>query len=270
MTTRTRFRIIFALCVLLLALGCWWIDFSLRTNLRPAALFSGGALFLLILALTAFNARKKLPFLPLLKASTWMQFHIYAGWLCFFLYLLHTGSHWPKGLLETTLVMLFASVTLSGVVGLAISRYLPARLTLHGEPLIFERIPALRMVLHRKVEELAIQSLSVTKSSTIVDFYEQHLRRYFEGTHGYLHHLTGNPKPLHRVISQIEELERYCNDEERRIMAELTECARQKDHLDFNFVNQGVLKLWLFVHIPLTFALILCGAAHGLLAWCLY
>jgi hypothetical protein len=30
---------------------------------------------------------------------------------------------------------------------------------------------------------------------------------------------------------------------------------------------QGLLKLWLFVHIPLSYALILIGLVHGILAW---
>ena len=48
-------------------------------SLRPDANYTGLALFAVILFLTLFNARKKIPFLPVLKASTWMQLHIYIG-----------------------------------------------------------------------------------------------------------------------------------------------------------------------------------------------
>src|SRR5437899_1083043 len=63
----------------LLALSAGWI-YLLNIALRQAALWSGFALLALVVFLTAFNTRKKLPFLPLLKASAWMRFHNYAGW----------------------------------------------------------------------------------------------------------------------------------------------------------------------------------------------
>lgn len=257
---------LFALVLLITAVFAW-ADFSLRTNLRPAATFSGIVLFVLVLALTAFNARKKLPFLPLAKASTWMQCHIYAGWLSVFLFLIHTGLRLPRGPLETTLALLFLAVSLSGFVGLALSRVLPARMTLHGEPLIFERIPAMRTALKQQVEDIVVRSLSVTRSSTIADFYEQRLRDYFERTRNHWSHLVANRQPLHSLTSQIQDLDRFCNAEERRIMDDIQDLVRRKDNLDFQRVNQGALKGWLLVHIPLTYALIAFAAVHGVLAW---
>ncbi len=40
---------------------------------------SGWTLLVLMLFLTLFNVRKKLPFIPLLSASTWLQCHLYLG-----------------------------------------------------------------------------------------------------------------------------------------------------------------------------------------------
>ena len=45
----------------------------------PLELLEGLLLFLIVVFLAAFNSRKKLPFLPLLKASIWLQLHIYVG-----------------------------------------------------------------------------------------------------------------------------------------------------------------------------------------------
>ena len=50
-----------------------------RVALRPVATYSGWLLLALLLGLTFFNARKKLPFVPLLSASHWLQAHIYLG-----------------------------------------------------------------------------------------------------------------------------------------------------------------------------------------------
>ena len=67
-----------------------------RVALRPVAMYTGWLLLVLLLGLTFFNARKKLPFIPLFSASTWLQVHIYAGWLACFVFLLHTGGRLPS------------------------------------------------------------------------------------------------------------------------------------------------------------------------------
>ena len=65
---------------MLSALAVWlqarWFGAMLRLSF-----LTGWILFALILALTFYNGRKKLPFLPLLSSETWLQFHIYAGLL---------------------------------------------------------------------------------------------------------------------------------------------------------------------------------------------
>jgi hypothetical protein len=251
-----------------LASGIYWlVNQALADILRPAPIVSGLVLFLIILLLALFNARKKLPFLPLLKASTWMQFHIYAGLLSMVLFLIHIGFKAPRGWLEMVLAALFVAVSLSGVVGLAISRWVPSRLTLHGENVIFERIPALRSEINKEAEALALASVSRTHSTTIADFYEQRLRAFFERPRHLCTHLLGYSKPLHALLAEVDALDRYLNTDERRLMAEITELVKLKENLDFQLAAQGLLKTWLFVHIPLTYSLILVGLVHGIFAW---
>ena len=250
------------------AAGLYWtVDSALASTLRPAPVFSGLVLFALILFLALFNARKKLPFLPLLNASIWMQVHVYAGLFSMFLFLLHIGFRLPRGPLETALAALFAVVSVSGVAGLAISRWVPAQLTLHGENVLFERIPALRWNLKQEVEALALASVPGTHSTTIADFYEQRLRAYFERPRNLWSHLVGSAKPLHTLLAEVDAMDRYLDTEERKLMARIAELIRLKENLDFQLAAQGLLKLWLFVHIPLTYALILVGLVHGILAW---
>jgi len=40
-----------------------------------------------------------------------------------------------------------------------------------------------------------------------------------------------------------------------------------KNNLDYQHALQMVLKGWLFVHIPLTYSLIVVAAVHGVLAY---
>lgn len=250
-----------------LALGAWWLDRVLRVQLRPAALISGGALLALVVVLASFNARKKLPFLPLFSAAVWMQTHIYGGLLAAFAYFLHAGFRLPSGPLEVTVAVLFWLVTLSGVLGLILSRIAPARLTLRGGNVTYEQIPALREGLRREVEDLVVRSLPETRSSTLADFYQQRLREHFAGPRNFWSHAWGNQKPLHRLLARIRDVDRYLNAAEREFMARIAEQVRRKDDLDAQQATQTLLRGWLFAHIPLSLALLIFALVHGLLAW---
>ena len=47
----------------------------------------------------------------------------------------------------------------------------------------------------------------------------------------------------------------------------MRELVIAKDNLDFHRANGGLLKLWLFIHIPATYALIVAIVVHILLAY---
>jgi hypothetical protein len=249
------------------ALSAWLLDYALRIHLRRPELFTGLALFAVVILLTLFNARKKLPFLPLLRASSWMQVHIYAGLLSCVLFVLHAGWRIPQGNFEAVLAVLFYLVSISGIIGVAISRWMPAHLTALGENVIFERIPALQAALRRDVEELALESVGKAQSSTIADFYEAKLRGYFLRSRFFWSHLAGYGKPIFKLLAEVQAMDRYLNAQERALMAQIVEKIHAKNNLDFQQARQGLLKGWLFIHIPLTYAMIMLATVHGLLAW---
>src|SRR4051812_36745386 len=99
---------------------------TLAVSLRPASLYSGWLLALLMVALAAYTLSKKLPFLPLGASSSWLQFHIYAGLLTVLVFVLHAGPHLPRGPLGWVMEVLFVGVAGSGLVGLGLSRAFPA------------------------------------------------------------------------------------------------------------------------------------------------
>lgn len=264
---RPSARRTFAVALLLVAsLVYLWLDYALKSSFQPAAQISGTLLFCLLLFLAFFNARKKLPFIPLLTATTWMQVHIYVGWFAMVLCGIHAGFRLPSGGLEITVAALFLLVSLSGVLGLFLSRVLPARLTVHGENLIFERIPGLRTELRKEMEDLVVDSVKTTGSSTIADFYAKNLAAFFARPRHCGAHLLGSSKHLHQLLEKIDGLGRYLDTQEREIMDTITDRVRAKNNLDFQWYGQGILKLWLFVHIPLTFGLLVFAATHGVLA----
>lgn len=244
-----------------------WLHFKYSAAIPQFAFLSGWALFLVILALTFFNARKKLPFLPLLSSEAWLQFHIYAGLFTGVLFAVHVSYRVPTGWFEGVLAWLYALVMLSGLFGLFWSRSIPRRLTTRGGEVLFERIPAIRQQLHERAEALALKSIPDVKSTTIADFYARELKDFFSGARNVCLHLFEVRTPLNRLLNKIADLNRYLNEQERGTMDEIAGIVRQKDGLDYHYSLQSLLKLWLFVHIPLTYSLLLWTLTHIVLVF---
>jgi len=231
------------------------------------AYLSGWLLFVVILILTFYNARKKLSFLPLLTSEGWLQFHIYAALLTAVLFCVHISYKIPTGWFERTLAAVYALVMLSGFFGLFASRGIPKRLTTRGGEVLFERIPGIRRQLQERAETLALKSVEDVKSATIADFYARELKDFFEGTRNVISHWFEVRTPVNLILNKITDLNRYLNESERATMDEMATLVRQKDGLDYHYSLQLILKLWLFVHIPLTYCLLLWTLAHIVLVF---
>ena len=236
---------------------------SLR--LIDTSLLTGWLLLALTFGLALFGARKKLPFLPLGRASTWLQLHVYAGLFTALVFLLHIRWRVPNGTLEATLAVAFAVVVVSGVVGLLISRRYARRLTSRGQEVIFERIPALRRRLRDQAEELALAA-SGEGATAISDFYGRRLSDFFSGPRNVVLHLVESKRPRLQLTQDLAAFERYLNESDRRRTRELGELVLMKDDLDYHYALQGALKVWLFVHIPVTAVMLILAVFHGLMA----
>lgn len=235
--------------------------------LRDTSYVTGWLLVAAFVILAAYNVRKKLPFFPLASSSAWLQLHAWLGMVTVAVFFMHAGIGWPDGGLDTLLWLLFVGLLASGVIGIALSRLVPRPLTEHGERVLFERIPLYRAQLAREAEELATSSVQELGSATIATHYARRLRPFFARPRHLLHHLFGSTAPLRRLQRELHALERYLSEGGRETLAELETRVRAKDNLDFHYAWQGLLKGWLFAHIPLTYASAIVAAAHIVLAY---
>lgn len=231
------------------------------------AYVSGWALFFLMLILTLYNGRKKLPFLPLGTSEGWLQFHIYAGFLTVTLFLVHVRFRPPTGWFDLTLASLYILVTASGVAGLFVTRSIPRRLTTRGGEVLYERIPAIRRRLQEEAQTLAFKSTTAAPSMTIADFYTRHLHYFFDGPRNLTLHLVEIRRPLNLLLNQINDLNRYLDKSEQETLAKISQLVRQKDGVDYHQSLQLLLKGWLFVHIPLTYSLLIFSFVHVVLVY---
>lgn len=241
--------------------------FFYDTSLRDPAFFDGWLLAVGMVILTLFNLRKKMPALPLLSASTWLQFHVHLGTLCALLFLIHTEFRLPNGVLETVIWIVFVLIIVSGGIGLFVSRQFPARLNARGERVIFERIPGLQAKLATEARDLAIRAAQESGSRATADYYDTRLHAYLVHARNFWSHLIGSDAPLRRYRDEIKELHRYQDANGRAILNELDAIVVAKDNLEHQYALQLALKTWLFVHIPLSYSILLLSAVHVALVY---
>jgi hypothetical protein len=228
---------------------------------------TGWILLALVLALTAYNARKKLAFLPLVSSQAWLRAHAWLGLFAGLVFLMHLRWRVPAGGFEAVLAALFVGVTLSGVGGWWLSRVLPRRLTGAGGEVPYERIPVVRRDLRERAETLVVAGIPAAGASTLADFYAARLSGFFAGPANLVPHLLGSTHAVNSILEDLGAAERYLNASERKTATELAALVREKDALDLHRAMQLVLKGWLFVHIPLTYGMLVFIAVHVVLVY---
>jgi len=235
--------------------------------LRKTGLATGWLLLALVVGLALYNVRKKFPFLPLGSAATWLQIHIYLGLFSGILFGLHLQWQLPRGIFEIVLALLYTAVFVSGLFGLIISRVFARRLAIRPGEYLFQRISPIRHQLLSQVERLVIECMETTESTGVPEFYARRLKPFFERPRYYWHHLNLSSRPVSRLLSELQSLERYLNETERDVMRQIAEFVKQKDDLDYHFAHQAMLRYWLFAHVPLTYALLCFAAIHAVLVY---
>ena len=165
------------------------------------------------------------------------------------------------------ILVLSPAAMLSGVGGLLLSRQIPRRLATRGGEVFFERIPAYRRAILEQAEQLALISTRQTEATTLLEFYTRDLREYFTSGTRYLAQFFEDQSGLQRVLARVEDLKRFTNDNENKVLDQFAELVREKDRLDYHAALQGILKGWLFVHIPFTVSLLIFTLAHVILVF---
>lgn len=229
------------------------------------AYLSGWLLFALMLVLTFFNFRKKIPFLRLGSVSFWLKMHIYLGILSGPLFFIHMSWSWPEGIFRQIFALCFLTVFISGIIGWWMSRSFPKMLTIAGYETPFELMPDARNSIRRKAEALVLSSKDGQMPPLAATLYAEELGPFFTKPCNFWSHLRQSRSPQAAHASQFDELERYTKKNEREMFDGLRDLVAQKHALDYQYTLQLALRLWLFVHIPLSYALLIFSVLHIIL-----
>jgi hypothetical protein len=253
--------------ILLMALAAIWLWTTAQERRLQSSSFTTGYLLLAaLLFLALYNLRKRLPFLPLGSSAAWLQGHLYVGLGSVGVFALHAGPQLPSGFLDSLLAAVYLLTVASGLMGLYLTRTVPRQLSRVGEEVIYERIPALRRLVGQQAGGAVLDSVAASGATTLADFYNQRLYAFFERGRGPWYWLRPTTALRKSLMREMHDLRRYLSDQEQAACERLFALVRRKDDLDFQESRQGVLKMWLFLHIGLTYALVVLALLHGLLA----
>jgi hypothetical protein len=249
--------------------GLFWLVWIYGNGLRDPRYLDGWVLAGGMSFQLAFHIAIKTASLSPKSATRWRKFHIYVGYLLVAAFLSHSDFSLPDTGFEWALWAGFVVVTLSGIFGTYLSWSLKAKHGIDGR-IGYDHIPTRRAELARDVYVVAKTDLGAAAiplpappyDAWIMDLYTNHLRDFFQGQRNYTAHLIGSRRPLKRLTEEIDTLSAYVDKQSQSKLAAIKDMVVEKDSLDFARVYLGLSKGWLFVHVPVTYALFVLALLH--------
>jgi len=249
--------------------GLFWLVWLYGNGLRDPRYFDGWVLAGGMSLQVAFHIAIKTASLSPKSAARWRKIHILVGYLLIAAFISHSDFSLPDTGFEWALWAGFVLVTLSGIFGTYLAWSLRAK---HGidERIAYDGIPTRRAELARDVYAVAkvdLPAAAIALPATpydawIMDLYTNHLRDFFRGQRNFAAHLIGSRRPLKRLTDEIDNLSPYVDKQSQMKLAVIKNLVVEKDWLDFARVYLGLTKGWLFVHVPVTYALIVLTVLH--------
>ena len=211
-----------------------------------AGLVFGIAAALIFTIELVYPLRRRLLGFPFGSAQRWMQFHIYGGLLAALFVLIHAGFRWPSGTMGWLLLFLVVWVTLSGLVGVWLQKWIPALMSggLQVEALM-ERIPEHLAELQQEAEGLASGS-----SEILERFYGETLRPAMASIKPSWSYLADVRSGRDRRLDPFARLAPFLDAEERPRLDDLKAILTEKLELDAQYSLQRILRLWTVIHVP--------------------
>jgi len=270
-----RSEAILALLIAALSGGLIWLVTIYAGGLRDPRYLDGWILAGGMAVQLVFHIAIKTARLSPKSVVRWRRLHICLGYLLIAAFVSHSDFSLPESGFEWALSAGFVLVTLSGIFGTYLTSSMRARRErgLSGGD---DQIAARRAELAQAVQLVIAESDAAPVDAVlpappfhawIRDLYANHLKGYFEGRGSVAAHLIGSERPLVRVTDEIDALARYVDRQHQDKLDTLKALAIEKYRLDFNSVQIALTRGWLYVHVPVTYALIVLSVVHVLVVY---
>ena len=255
--------------------GLFWLVWIYANGLRDPRYLDGWVLAGGMSLQLSFHIAIKTASLSPKSAVRWRKFHIFVGYLLIAAFISHSDFTLPDTGFEWALWAGFVLVTLSGIFGTYLAWSLRVKHAI-DERIGYDRIPSRRAELARDINAavartdqapIAIALPTPPYDAWIMDLYTTHLRDFFQGQRNFAAHLIGSQRPLKRLTDEIDDLSSYVDRQSQEKLAFIKNLVVEKDRLDFARVYLGLTKGWLFVHVPLTYSLMVLTVLHILVVY---
>jgi hypothetical protein len=264
-----------ALLIAAISGGLFWVVWIYGNGLRDPQFLNGWVLAGGMSLQVYFHVAIKSGTLSPKSAMRWRKIHIFVGYLLVAAFLSHTNFSLPDTGFEMALWLGFLLITLSGIFGIYLAWSVKTKRWV-GDLVSYDRIPARSAELARDLQATVAQGNPTAAQialpaapydAWIMDLYTNHLREFFGGQGSYTAHLIGSQRPLKRVTDEIDNLTNYVDQRGQDKLAAIRALVVEKDRLDFARVYLGLNKAWLFVHVPVTYSMIVLMVLHILVAY---
>jgi hypothetical protein len=234
------------------------------------------------------SVRKKFPVLRIGRAKAWMRGHLWLGFLSYPIIILHSAFG-LGGSLTTALMVLLTIVFVSGIAGAVLQHYLPMRIT-REVPLetIYDQIESVMGQLCHEAEDIMVQLVpameSIPVSEVVGDrtlplsavarevdvkdlepirtLYAEKVQPYLLAPGNFTHELA-NKGVASTIFEQVRKMSPQLVAE---YVDDLQEICAEKRQLDRQGRLQRWLQAWLLVHLPVSWAVLVLGAVHAVIA----
>ena len=255
--------------------ACFLLVWIYGNGLRDPRYLDGWLLAAGMVVQVYFHINLKTSRLSPKSAMTWRKIHIYVGYILLALFISHSDFSLPDTGLEWALWMGFMLITASGIFGTYLAWSVKTKRRI-DERMVYERIPTRRAEIAREAHAIAttadtdasaIALPGLPYNEWILDLYSSQLRSFFKGPQNYGSHFIGSERAVKRLTDEIENLERYVDEQGKNKLAAIKSLVLEKDRLDFAHVYLGLLKTWQFIHVPVTYAMVLLIPLHILVVY---
>ena len=255
--------------------GLFWLVWIYGNGLRDPRYLDGWVLAGGMSVQFGFHIAIKTSRLSPKAAARLRSIHIFMGYLLIAAFLSHANFSLPDTALEWSLWLCFWLVMASGLFGTYLTWSLKSKRGI-DERVGYDRIATRRAEMARDVQAVvtmtdtaatAIALPATSHEVWIIDLYAKHLRNFFAGPRNFSAQLIGSQRPLRRLTDEIDNLSRYVDKQTQEKLETIKTLAVEKDRLDFTRVHLALTNGWLFVHVPITYALIVLSVLHVIVVY---
>jgi hypothetical protein len=249
--------------------GLFWLVWIYGNGLRDPRFLDGWVLAGGMALQLCFHIAVKTASVSPKSIRRWRAFHIFLGYVIIASFIAHCDFALPDTGFEWALWTAFVLVSMSGIFGIYLAWSMRAK---HGlEAHSGYDLPTRRaelahelqaVVTQRDAANAAIPLPPLPDDAWIAGLYTSRLQDFFQKQRNLGAHLIGSRRPLKRLTDEIDALSRYADKPNQAKLALIKDLVVEKDRLDFVGVHRALTRGWLFVHVPVTYALIVLTVLH--------